>query len=313
MNESKRKYDVVIIGSGPAGLTAGIYAVRAGLKAVVASGDQPGGQLTITAVVENYPGFPNGIGGIKLMMDMQKQVENLGGEIKQGIVKKILKIQKNFGVKLKNNGILETKTVIVATGSKARWLGIEKEKELIGRGVSGCATCDGMFFGDKVVAVTGGGNTACEEAVFLSRFAKKVYLIHRRNELRATKIEQKRVFENKKIEVVWSTEVKELLGDEKLEKIKIVNNKTGKERIIEIDGLFVAIGSDPATKFLTGLVEMEKTGHIKVGVDKKYSTMTSVDGIFGAGDCVNNAYKQGIVAAGMGCKAALDMERWLKE
>ncbi|MBU1130422.1 thioredoxin-disulfide reductase [Patescibacteria group bacterium] len=313
MSKNEKKYDVVIVGSGPAGLTAGIYAIRAGLKMLVISGGRPGGQLTITTVVENYPGFPNGIGGVKLMMDMQKQVRNLGGEIKQEIVKKVKDKKGKFEVELKNGQILETKAVIVATGAKTRWLNIKGEKELIGKGVSGCAVCDGMFFRNKIVAVVGGGNVACKEAIFLAGLAKKVYLIHRRDELRAAKMEQEKVFKNNKIEIVWNSKVREFLGNEKLENIKIVNNKTGKERIIKLDGLFVAIGSDPATEFLAGLVEMEKTGHIVIGFNKKYPTMTSIKGMFGAGDCVDSVYKQAIVAAGMGCKATLDVERWLKK
>jgi thioredoxin reductase (NADPH) len=316
-------YDTVVIGSGPAGLTAAIYNVRAFLKTVVIAGDQPGGQLTITTTVDNWPGFPNGTGGVKLMMDMQEQVKNLGVEIKNGIVKKILNSKnlnsKIFEVELGDGTTLKSKSVIVAVGARAKWIGIAKEKELIGKGVSGCATCDGMFFRDKTVAVIGGGNTACEDAEFLAKFAKKVYLIHRRDTLRAIAIEAERVLKNEKIEKVWDSEVVEINSQlritnyelEKLENIKIKNNKTGEEKILPIDGLFVAIGRNPATEFLKDLVETKEDGYIVLD-NSEYTTMTSVPGIFAAGDCMDNKYRQAIVAAGAGAKAAIDSDRWLK-
>ena len=316
MREEKKIYDSIIIGSGPAGLTAAIYHLRAGLKTLVIAGNRPGGQLTLTTMVENYPGFPNGVGGVKLMMDMQSQVKNMGGEIENGTVKKIKsKIQmtndENFGIELESGESLQSRTVIVATGAAVKWLDLPKEKELIGHGVSSCATCDGMFFREKTVAVVGGGDTACEDAVFLSKFVKKVYIIHRRDQFRASQAEQKKVFENNKIEILWNSEVKELNGVEKLESIKIFNNKTGEERILLIDGLFVAIGYSPATKFLEGLVELRPGGQIMVGENKKLTTMTSVEGIFAAGDCVNENHRQAIIAAGEGCRAALDAQFWL--
>ena len=302
MNENK--YDCVIIGSGPAGLTAAIYHARANIKTIVIAGNQPGGQLTITPMVDNYPGFPNGIGGFKLMMDIQTQVKNFGVEIKQGIVKKITD---NFKIELENGEILETKSVIVATGAGVKWIGLDREKEMIGHGVSSCATCDGMFFRDKTVAVVGGGDTACEDAVFLSKFTKKVYMIHRREEFRASMAEQKKVFENSKIEILWNTEVKEILGEEKVNSIKIVNNKTNDEKILEIDGLFVAVGYSPATKFLEGLIKLKEGGQILVNE----KMMTNVEGIFAAGDCVNQNHRQAILAAGEGCRAALETQSWL--
>ena len=225
-------YDTVIIGSGPAGLTAAVYNIRAFLKTVVIAGNQPGGQLTITTTVENWPGFPNGIGGVKLMMDMQQQVKNLGGEIRQENVRVINKSNEHFEVWLDSNKQLSGKAVLVATGAKARWLGIPGEKQLIGKGVSGCATCDAAFFKGKTVAVVGGGDTACEEAELLTKFVDKVYLIHRREELRAGEIEKKRVKENPKIEIWWNTEVKEAIGQMKLEKIRIWNNKTDEEKVV---------------------------------------------------------------------------------
>ena len=311
-------FDTVIVGSGPAGLTAAIYNVRANLKTLVISGNTPGGQLTVTTTVDNWPGFPNGTGGIKLMMDMQQQVKNLGVEIKTGNVKEInpppnpsLDKEGGFQISLDNGEILTTKAIIVATGAGAKWLGLPKEKELIGRGISGCATCDGMFFRDKVVAVIGGGNVACEDADFLAKVCKKVYLIHRRNELRATPIEAKRILENSKIEKVWDSVVEEIVGGEKLEAVKIRNVKTGENKTLPVDGLFVAIGRIPATDFVKELVETKENGYVVVGKNNEYPSMSSVPGIFAAGDCMDEVYRQAIVAAGSGAKAALDAERWL--
>jgi len=323
--ENKEIFDVVIIGSGPAGLTAAIYNARADLKTIVIAGNQPGGQLTITTLVDNWPGFPTGVGGVKLMMDMQEQVKNFGVEIKQGIVKKIDKNENLFEVELENGEKMETKAVIVATGAAVKWLGLPKEKELIGHGVSGCATCDGMFFRGKIVAVVGGGDTACEEAAFLSKITEKTYLIHRRDSLKASVTEQKKVLDNSKVEILWDSEIKELnplalqapslenggQDQEKLVGVKILNNKTGEEKTVKLDGLFVAIGSSPATKFLEGLVNLSETGQVLMGEDKIYPTMTNVEGIFAAGDCVNVRHKQAVVAAGEGCKAALDAEHWI--
>lgn len=311
MNENTQIFDTVVIGSGPAGLTAAIYNSRADLKTVVIAGNQPGGQLTITTTVDNWPGFPNGTGGIKLMMDMQQQVKNLGVEIKNGLVKKINK-EDNFKIELDNGEILESKAIIVATGAATKWLNLPNEKELIGHGISGCATCDGMFFRGKTVAIIGGGDTACEEAAFLGKICEKAYLIHRREELRASVAEQKKVLDNPKVEIWWNSEIKEVNGKEKLESIKVLNNKTGEEKILPLDGLFVAIGSSPATEFLRGLVDLSETGQVLVGQNKEHVTMTSVEGIFAAGDCVNIKHKQAIVAAGEGCRAALDAEKWLE-
>ena len=305
------KYDCVIIGSGPAGLTAAIYHARADIRTIVIAGNQPGGQLTITPMVDNYPGFPNGTGGFKLMMDMQTQVKNFGVEIKQGLVCQVrqVKSSSSFEVELENGEILETKSVIVATGAGVKWIGLDREKEMIGHGVSSCATCDGMFFRDKTVAVVGGGDTACEDAVFLSKFTKKVYMIHRREEFRASMAEQKKVFENSKIEILWNMEVKEIIGEEKVNSIKIFNNKTNEEKRLEIDGLFVAVGYSPATKFLEGLVKLKDGGQILV--DEKM--MTNVSGVFAAGDCVNENHRQAIIAAGEGCRAALEVQKWMKD
>lgn len=308
MDENNQIYDTVIVGSGPAGLTAAIYNIRADLKTIVIAGNIPGGQLTVTTTVDNYPGFPNGTGGVKLMMDMQQQVKNLGVEIRYG---NVVKINDGFEVILDNGEILKTKAVILATGAGARWLGLPKEMELIGKGISGCATCDGMFFRDKEVAVIGGGNVACEDADFLAKICKKVYLIHRRDELRATPIEANRVLGNEKIGKVWDTEVKEIIGDEKLNSILIKNNKTGEEKVLPIDGLFVAIGRIPATDFVKDLIDLKENGYVIVGKNEEYPMMTSRAGIFAAGDCMDENYRQAIVAAGAGAKAALEVEKWL--
>ena len=308
MAENNQNYDTIIIGSGPAGLTAAIYNVRAELKTVVISGNTPGGQLTVTTIVDNWPGFPNGTGGVKLMMDMQQQVKNLGVEIVYGNVKAV---KEGFEVELEDGKILKAKAIILATGAEAKWLGLPKEKELIGRGISGCATCDGMFFKGKEVAVIGGGNVACEDADFLAKICSKVYLVHRRDELRATPIEAKEILENEKIEKVWNSEVVEILGEEKLEGIKIKNNKTGEEKNITVDGMFVAIGRTPATEFAKDLVELREGGYVVVAKDADFPSMTSHRGIFAAGDCMDDVYRQAIVAAGNGAKAAIDAERWL--
>jgi len=308
MNENI-KYDCIIIGSGPAGLTAAIYHARADIKTIVIAGNQPGGQLTITPMVENFPGFPDGVGGFKLMMDTQTQVKKLGVEIKSGLVKKI---SEGFKIELENGEILQSKTVIVTTGASVKWLGLPKEQALIGYGISSCATCDGMFFRDKTVAVVGGGDTACEDAVFLAKFTKKVFMIVRREEFRANAAEQKKVLENEKIEIWWNSEVRELNGEGKLESVKVLNNKTVKETILPLDGMFIAIGYSPATKFLGGLIELKETGQIVVGKNEKLVTMTSMEGIFAAGDCVNENHRQAILAAGEGCRAALEVQNWLK-
>jgi len=310
MNENI--FDTIIIGSGPAGLTAAIYNVRANLKTLVLGGDQPGGQLTLTTYVENYPGFANGIGGLKLMMDMQAQVKNLGVEIRSVFVKNITKTDV-FELEMSNGEILKSKAVIVTTGAKAKWLGLPQEQELIGKGVSACATCDGMFFRDKVVAVVGGGDVAGEDASFLAKFASKVYIIHRRDTFRMQPAIIKKIEDNPKIEIIWNSEVKEIIGEENLESISVLNNKTNKETIMPVGGLFVAIGHDPATSFVKGLVDLKEGGQIIVGKHPQFLSMSSVEGVFAAGDCVDDVYRQAIIAAGDGAKAGMDAERWLEE
>lgn len=327
MNENN--FDVVIIGSGPAGLTAAIYAQRAALKTLVLAGNMPGGQLTITTMVENYPGFARGIGGVGLMMAMQEQTRNLGVTIQNEEVLNVFKginpskspLDKgDFQISLQSGKTLSAKAVIVATGAGAKWLGLPNEMELMGKGVSGCATCDGMFFRDKVVVVVGGGAVACEDASFLSKMAKKVYLIHRRDSLRATAAEQNLVLNNEKIEIMWNSEIIGInppqspfdKGDGKLYAVNVKNNKTGEEKVLPVDGLFVAIGRVPSTGFLKDVVELKENNYVITGKDETYNTMTSVPGIFAAGDCMDEVYRQAIVAAGAGAKAAIDCERWMK-
>ncbi|MFA7301728.1 MAG: FAD-dependent oxidoreductase [Candidatus Shapirobacteria bacterium] len=322
MNENN--FDVIIIGSGPAGLTAAIYTQRAGLSTLVLAGNMPGGQLTITTTVENYPGFAHGTGGVTLMMAMQEQVKNLGVEIRNGNVKSI---KNNFETELDNGEILKSKAVIVGTGASAKWLGLPNEMELMGKGVSGCATCDGMFFRDKTVAVVGGGAVACEDASFLSKMAKKVYLIHRRDSFRATKAEVDLVMNNQKIEIIWNTEIIELNppdpavagspsldkeGSSKLTLIKIINNKTNEEKVLPVDGLFVAIGRTPSTEFLKGVVDLKENNYVITGTNNTFVSMTNIEGIFAAGDCMDEIYRQAVVAAGAGAKAAIDCEKWMK-
>ena len=300
--------DVSIIGSGPAGYTAAIYAARANLKPILISGLQPGGQLTITTDVENYPGYENPIQGPWLMEQMQKQAEFVGTKI---ISSQVTKVELNNEIKklyLDNGDVIETKTVIISTGAQARWLGIQNEDKFQGHGLSACATCDGFFFKDKIVAVVGGGNSAAEEALFLTKFATKVLLIHRRDELRAEKILQDRLSKNPKIEFIWNSEVTKFNGDVDLNSIELLNRKENKKSTINLDGVFIAIGHDPATKLFEGQIEMDQNGYILTDPD---STQTSIKGVYAAGDVKDKIYRQAITAAGMGCMAALEAEKYL--
>tara|TARA_Y100001935_G_C17257456_1_gene484432 strand:- start:387 stop:1307 length:921 start_codon:yes stop_codon:yes gene_type:complete len=301
--------NVVIIGSGPAGYTAAIYAARANLKPILISGIQPGGQLTITTDVENYPGYENPIQGPWLMDQMQKQSLLVGTSIINSNVEKVKLNEDIKKLYLDNGEIIETKTVIICTGAQARWLGIENEQKLQGHGLSACATCDGFFFKDKIVAVIGGGNTAAEEALFLTKFASKVIIIHRRDKLRAEKILQKRLNENEKIDFLWNSEVKKFHGDIELTSIEIFDNKENKIFNMEIDGVFVAIGHDPATSLFKEQIDMDNNGYI---LTKPDSTQTSLSGVFAAGDVKDKIYRQAVTAAGMGCMAALEVEKYLE-
>mgnify|MGYP001184033236 FL=1 len=301
--------NVAIIGSGPAGYTAAIYAARANLKPILVSGIQPGGQLTITTDVENYPGYENPIQGPWLMDQMQKQSLLVGTSIINSHVEKVKLDEDIKKLYLDNGEIIETKTVIICTGAQARWLGIENEQKLQGHGLSACATCDGFFFKDKRVAVIGGGNTAAEEALFLTKFASKVIIIHRRDKLRAEKILQERLIENEKIDFLWNSEVKKFHGDIELTSIEVFDNKENKIFNMEIDGVFVAIGHDPATSLFKDQIDMDNNGYI---LTKPDSTQTSLSGVFAAGDVKDKIYRQAVTAAGMGCMAALEVEKYLE-
>tara|TARA_S200000501_G_C20764118_1_gene717479 strand:+ start:151 stop:1077 length:927 start_codon:yes stop_codon:yes gene_type:complete len=304
------KEKLVIVGSGSAGLTAAIYAARAGLNPLVLTGIQPGGQLTITTDVENYPGFSNIIQGPWLMEEMQKQAQNVGARINFDLVEKT-KFNKSPLELITDSGkIIITDSVIIATGAQAKWLGIKGEEKFNGKGVSACATCDGFFFKNRDVAVIGGGNTAVEEALYLSNICKSVILIHRREELRAEKILQQRLFAKKNVKIMWNKKVIEILGDENgVNSINLLDNITNNNSILKINGMFVAIGHDPATKAFNHSIDLDSEGYII----SSENTKTSVDGVFAAGDCVDKIYRQAVTAAGMGCMAALDAEKWLSE
>ncbi len=300
--------NVIIIGSGPAGYTAAIYAARANLKPILVSGFQPGGQLTITTDVENYPGYEDPIQGPWLMEQMQKQAAHVGTEIINSQVTEVFLNEKIKKLNLDNGTTLNTKTVIISTGAQARWLGLENEAKFQGHGLSACATCDGFFFKDKEVAVIGGGNSAAEEALFLTKFATKVYLVHRRDKLRAEKILQDRLKQNSKIEFIWNSEVTKFNGNDDLESIDLLNKQENKISNLKIDGVFIAIGHDPATQLFKGQIKMDEGGYIITDPD---STKTSIEGVFAAGDVKDKIYRQAVTAAGMGCMAALEVEKYL--
>ncbi len=300
--------NVIIIGSGPAGYTAAIYAARANLNPILVSGFQPGGQLTITTDVENYPGYEDPIQGPWLMEQMQKQAAHVGTEIINSQVTEVFLNEKIKKLNLDNGTTLNTKTVIISTGAQARWLGLENEAKFQGHGLSACATCDGFFFKDKEVAVIGGGNSAAEEALFLTKFATKVYLVHRRDKLRAEKILQDRLKQNSKIEFIWNSEVTKFNGNDDLESIDLLNKQKDKISNLKIDGVFIAIGHDPATQLFKGQLKMDEGGYIITDPD---STKTSIEGVFAAGDVKDKIYRQAVTAAGMGCMAALEVEKYL--
>ena len=300
--------NVIIIGSGPAGYTAAIYAARANLKPILVSGFQPGGQLTITTDVENYPGYEDPIQGPWLMEQMQKQAAHVGTEIINSQVTEVFLNEKIKKLNLDNGTTLNTKTVIISTGAQARWLGLDNEAKFQGHGLSACATCDGFFFKDKEVAVIGGGNSAAEEALFLTKFATKVYLVHRRDKLRAEKILQDRLKQNSKIEFIWNSEVTKFNGNDDLESIDLLNKQENKISNLKIDGVFIAIGHDPATQLFKGQLKMDEGGYIITDPD---STKTSIEGVFAAGDVKDKIYRQAVTAAGMGCMAALEVEKYL--
>ncbi|PPR49960.1 MAG: Thioredoxin reductase [Alphaproteobacteria bacterium MarineAlpha5_Bin5] len=309
----KIQTNIVIIGSGPAGYTAAIYAARANLKPHLISGLEPGGQLTITTDVENYPGFGDVIQGPWLMEQMKKQALKVGTNIHSDIVTKVNFANKPFLASTDSGLEFESKSIIISTGAQARWLNLESEKKFKGFGISACATCDGFFFKDQNVIVVGGGNSAVEEALFLTNFASKVTLIHRRDKLRAEKILQDRLFNNKKIEIIWNHKVKEFIGNDgpvSLKKVKLENTKDGSEKLLETSGAFIAIGHDPATSLFKGELEMDNENYI---ITKPDSTETSIKGIYAAGDVKDKIFRQAVTAAGMGCMAALEAEKFLSE
>ncbi len=298
--------DVLVIGGGPAGYTSAIYVARAGYKVKLITGNQDGGQLTITSMIENYPGFANPISGIQLMSQMREQSEHVGVEIIYDIIVSTNFLNYPFNCIGESGTVYESKSVIVATGANAKWLGLDSEKKYMNHGVSACATCDGFFFKDKIVAVIGGGNTAVEEAIYLTNFASKVFLIHRRETLRAEKLMQQRLFNNPKIEVLWNSVVTEILGDgNKVNGLMLTEGK-GQCKKLSLDGVFIAIGHAPATKIFENQLKLDEQGYIIVD-----GTKTSVDGIFAAGDVCDNIYRQAIVSAGQGCKAAIDADKFL--
>lgn len=296
-------YDVIIIGSGPAGLTAGIYTSRASLKTLLLAGEKWGGQLQLTTLVENYPGFPEGIQGPDLMTNMRRQAERFGVEVRDENVTSVEFGDRTYRADT-TNGSYTGRAMIIATGAEFNWLGLPSEQRLIGRGVSSCATCDAAFFKDKRVVVVGGGDAAMEEALVLAKFASEITIAHRRDQFRASKVMQERVMNHPKIKIRFNTEVKEVLGEQKVEGVKFNNDE-----IFPCDGLFVAIGHSPATKIFEGKIDLDEKNY----AERKFKTMSNVEGVFVAGDVHDHVYRQAITAAGYGCEAALDADRWLTE
>ncbi len=298
----------LIIGSGPAGYTAAIYAARAGLNPVMYAGPQPGGQLMITNDVENYPGYPDGIMGPEMMEDFKKQAIRFGADVRYGMATSVDFSSRPLRVVIDEETTLEAQTIIVATGASAKWLGLESETRLNGKGVSACAVCDGFFFRGQEVIIVGAGDTACEEATYLAKLCKKVTMLVRRSEMRASQIMQNRVKNTPNIEILWNTETLEILGDEGVRGARVKNAVTGEIREIEATGFFVAIGHKPNTDIFKGILDMDENGYI---ITDKVSTRTNAEGVFACGDAQDHIYRQAVTAAGTGCMAALDAERYL--
>lgn len=303
-----KKTKCLIIGSGPAGYTAAIYASRAEMKPILYRGNQPGGQLTITNDVENFPGYPNGVMGPEMMLDLEKQATRFGTEVKGGVISEVdFNSEKLIAISDENEKI-EAETIIISTGASAKWLGLESEKRLNAKGVSACAVCDGYFFKGQDVMVVGAGDSACEEAHYLSKMCPKVYMLVRRDQMRASKTMQNRVKNTKNIEIIYNSETDEILGKEEVEAVRIYNNKTKEKKEINIKGFFVAIGHTPNTQIFKNYIKMDTTGYI---ITEPNSTKTNIKGVFACGDAQDKIYRQAITAAGTGCMAALDAERYL--
>ncbi len=304
-----KRFKVVIIGSGPAGLTAALYAARADLNPIVFEGPEPGGQLMTTTDVENFPGYPEGVTGPQMMDDLRNQATRFGADCRYGYITNVDFDKRPYKLTVDEKTEVFADTIIISTGASAMWLGLESEQKLRGKGVSACATCDGAFFRNEHVIIVGGGDTAMEEATFLTKFARKVTVIHRREELRASKAMQKRAFDNEKIEFMWNSGVEEVLGDNVVEGVKIKNLQSGEVTTLEdVTGVFVAIGHKPNTDLFKGVITMDDVGYIQT---KGQSTKTDLPGIFACGDAMDSFYRQAVTAAGTGCKAALDAEHYL--
>ena len=305
-----KTFRIVIIGSGPAGLTAALYAARADLKPLVLEGPEPGGQLTTTTDVENFPGYPEGVMGPKMMEDFREQATRFGADCRYGMVTSIDFDKRPYKLTIDEETTIFAEAVIVATGAAAKWLGLPSEQRMRGRGVTACATCDGAFFREQHVIVIGGGDSAMEEATFLTKFASKVTIVHRRDEFRASKIMQDRALNHPKIEVIWDSTIEEVLGEQVVQGVKLRNVKTGEITTLEdVTGVFLAIGHKPNTDLFKGVLDMDESGYI---ITKPRSTYTNMDGIFACGDAQDAIYRQAVTAAGSGCMAALDAERWLE-
>ena len=306
--KASERIHCLIIGSGPAGYTAAIYASRANLKPVLYQGIQPGGQLTITTEVENYPGYPDGIQGPEMMVDFEKQAARMGADIRFGLATKVDFSQQPYKVWIDDEKMVEADAVIIATGASAKWLGLDSEQRLNGYGVSACAVCDGFFFKGKEVAIVGAGDTAAEEALYLSKLCATVHMFIRRDEMRASKVMQERVFKTPNIKIYWNTDTEEVLGENKVNAVKIKNNKTGEDQTIPVSGFFVAIGHQPNSDIFKNWLDMDDAGYIKtIGG----TSITNVEGVFASGDVQDKIYRQAVTAAGSGCMAALDAERYL--
>ena len=310
MDKQQEKVQLLIIGSGPAGYTAAVYAARANLKPVLYQGIQPGGQLTITSEVENYPGFPEGIQGPELMIHFEKQALRMGADIRYGLATKVDFSVRPYKVWIDEEKLVEADAVIISTGASARWLGLESEQRLNGYGVSACAVCDGFFFRGKEVAIVGAGDTAAEEALYLSKLCSTVHMFVRRDEMRASKVMQERVKNSANIKLYWNTETDEILGEKNVEAVRIRNNQSGEKKEIPVKGFFVAIGHTPNSEIFKGFIDMDEAGYIKTVPG---SSKTNREGVFAAGDVQDKIYRQAVTAAGSGCMAALDAERYLSE